>query len=277
MKRRQFLQFAAITPALAIPMVGNTGPDAKTLGFVRPPSARFERDVERLIAATASKEFVQFEGWNVLWTGWKASQLSIDIAHQWAMRPVKPFGLFLDDPHVLFYISMPGGTGLLQRGEAMELDYHWQQVGYGADSIAYGWEHPEAIWANAQGVTARLSLEVMRGAVDFDGPLRELEAAFNGSSWSTRTNPKWRYEALTGPSAFYVDPDRYMLENYYRIAAEPEDYREARYGIGRDLFLRLYGAERALYDAKTQDAPAWPVGIGTVEERRLRLAEAMTE
>ncbi len=147
----------------------------------------------------------------------------------------------------------------------MSLDYHWHQVGYGADLIAYDWEHPEAVLANAQGVTARLALEVMRGAVNFDV---QLQPSYYNSQ--KHRSYEWKYETLTGPSAFYVAPERYLLENY-GLDYGPE-HEVARWPVAKALFLRLYGAERALYDKKTQDGPAWPTGTGIVEARRLRLA-----
>src|SRR5438876_928352 len=111
MERREFIKYAAIAPAVAAfrPNLGH--------GLTFPTQTyldKLDRDVDRMIATVGDKgKFAGFEGWNVLWTGWKGCSNSIDIAHQWVMSPVKPFGAFArpddpDRPACVVYISMPG-------------------------------------------------------------------------------------------------------------------------------------------------------------------------
>lgn len=235
MDRRQFLEVAVVAPAALVTAWPASMSDAHA--DVGRKLWGLDQDVRRLVEATASHQFVEFEGWRVLFTGWKADMGSLDMSHQWAMVPVKPFGMFGDSDtspaRCVFCLSMPGGVGFLGRGEMITLGYRWAQLGYGIDPGIYNWENPEEALANAQGVTARLALEAMRGAVDFS--VRE-SVPYCYHRWE---DDRWHYEKLSPPSAFYVDPDRYLLERY-GLTMETDAGRK----VGMDLFHRLYGARR---------------------------------
>ncbi len=168
----------------------------------------------------------------MLWTGWKTSYTSIDLVHQWAMRPISPFGIFSGEPNSAFYISMPGMIGLIRRGEMIDVTCRWNQMCYGVDLLARKWgRDAQTVLQNAQRVTARLALEAMRGAADFSGDRLNLP-------WGYQYLPqRWRWEKLSAPSAFYVDPGRYLLERHGLTLDSSE---------GRDMADRLV---RQLYGA----------------------------
>jgi hypothetical protein len=192
--------------------------DESRLGFAT------DADVARLIEDAPPGEFVDFEGWKVMWTGWKASQMSVDLTHQWVAGPIDPpqdgpfHGMF---GAVALCVPMPGRVTLLRRGESFDHAFHWQQVGYAIDCL--GKDYPAALaLGRGAGVTARLLLEAMRGACEFK-PVAECPSA---------DDIAWNWDKLSATSAFYLDPGRYAKET-------GDDSGEAQH----KLFERLYGLE----------------------------------
>jgi len=190
--------------------------------FSNAPPAVPDEDVVRLIESAFGVEpWAEFEGWKVLCTGWKTSMISIDAGHKWVVRPVEP-------NHPLsgvgvFVVPMPGFCCVVRRGEWFNSDFRQFQVGYGVDFVRSGWKDPYQLLSNAMGVTARLTLEAMRGAAVFTpGPPQGAILT-------------WDQRKLSEPSRFYLEPELYIKEKYGLDRYTVE--------IEKDLLWRLYGVE----------------------------------
>jgi hypothetical protein len=188
-------------------------------------------DLDRMVQlATANAgEPIEFNGWRIIFTGWKSIPDRVEQVHQWFGAPIKPFGIFEWNPGLVFVSSMPGYAYLMPRGNVVNLDGRWNQLAYGADLLI------GANWDRAVRVSGWLLLEGIKGAFDFSAcdkcdsgvpghghpngyTVKELDAmgpyernwhAINDEK--TYTN-QWDFSKLPPPLHFYADPDGFFLQ-----------------------------------------------------------------
>lgn len=76
------------------------------------PSDRPSEFTRELNIAMEQEKF-SYRGWEVMWTGWKTSQESLDLCGQWvARKPTCEYRL---------YSSAPGAAGRIHKGECVNL------------------------------------------------------------------------------------------------------------------------------------------------------------